>query len=300
MKFEWRFDQEEPMTVLQYLRLQAIPRRFISRLKYQGGDIKVNDRSVTVREELHVGDLIQLYAPIEQGHETVPASSAPIEVVYEDRDLLVVNKPVGIVSIPSRRDPDSAMANRIKGYYQDHQYQDQVIHIVTRLDRDTSGLMLIAKHRLAHAWMDQQIRHQQLKKYYYAISQRQDWPDHGYIDGPIARDPQSIITRRVDPQGQASLTEYWLQETLNDSSLLKLRLHTGRTHQIRVHLSWQGGPLIGDDLYGGRLESPLNRQALHCGQLEFVQPFSGQAMVLKQDLPADMLEWVQRKKIRRV
>lgn len=300
MKFEWTNQLEENITVLEYLRKQAIPRRFISRLKYQGGDVQVNGTSVTVRHSLELGDQIVLLAPDELGHETVPASFAPIEVVYEDRDLLVVNKPIGIVSIPSRRDPDSAMANRIKGYYLSHHYPDQVIHIVTRLDRDTSGLMLIAKHRLAHAWMDQQIRLKQLHKYYYAISQRQDWADHGYIDGPIARDPESIITRRVDPSGQASLTEYWLDQALIDSSLLKLRLHTGRTHQIRVHLSWQGGPLIGDNLYGGRLEAPLFRQALHCGQLEFIQPFTGEAKVLRQDLPADMLEWIQMKKIRRV
>lgn len=296
MRFDWLYEESQSRTVLEFLRMKKVPRRFITRLKYQDGDIQINGQSVTVRANLVAGDRLSLLAPLEVGHDTVPASFLPIDVVYEDRDLLVVNKPVGVVSIPSRRDPNSAMANRIKGYYIQKAYEDQVIHIVTRLDRDTSGLMLIAKHRLAHAWMDQQIRDGLLHKYYYAISHRSDWPDHGLIDGPIARCEKSIISRKVDPKGQASLTEYWVQDRLKEASLLKLQLHTGRTHQIRVHLAWQGGPLVGDDLYGGNKESGLSRQALHCGELHFYQPFSQEEIIIKQALPQDMLEWMDQNK----
>lgn len=292
MEFKWTFSHEEPMSVLAYLRTLDLPRRFITRLKFEGGDIQVNGQSVTVRKTLQAGDEIRLQAPIEYGHETVPPSFEPIDVVYEDRDILVVNKPMDVVSIPSRRDPDTSMANRIKGYYVSQGYQDQVIHIVTRLDRDTTGLMMIAKHRLAHAWMDRQIQEGHLQKFYYAISHKTDWDEHNLIDAPIARTDDSIINRRVHESGQSAQTEYWLQEQFEDSCLLKLQLHTGRTHQIRVHLTHLGGPLVGDDLYGGRLEAPLTRQALHCGELIFYQPFSKERIHLTLPLADDMLEWI--------
>ena len=296
MEFKWTFTHQEPMTVLAFLRSLELPRRFITRLKFEGGDIQVNGYSVTVRKVLESGDQVHLFAPIEHGHETVPASFESIDVVYEDRDLLVVNKPMDVVSIPSRKDPDTSMANRIKGYYIRQGYEDQVIHIVTRLDRDTTGLMLIAKHRLAHAWMDQQIQTGKLRKFYDAISQKNEWQDHGMIDAPIARTEDSIINRCVHESGQQARTEYWLKEAFNDGALLRLQLHTGRTHQIRVHLTHLGGPLVGDDLYGGRLEAPLLRQALHCGTLIFYQPFSGEEIQLTLPLAQDMLEWISARK----
>ena len=297
MIFEWTCDSNQTISVIEFLRSRQVPRRFITRLKFNQGDIQINGQSVTVRAHLSQGDRLTLIAPDENGHDTVIPSDAPIDIVYEDRDLLVVNKPTNVVSIPSKRNPDSAMANRIKGYYLRQGYSDQVIHIVTRLDRNTTGLMLIAKHRLAHAWMDQQIRQEMLKKYYYAISHRSEWPQHGFIDGPIARSEASIITRKVDPSGQEALTEFWLTDRMMDSALLRIRLYTGRTHQIRVHFAHMGGPLVGDDLYGGRIEAPLMRQALHCGELQFIQPFTQEALVIKQTLPMDMVEWMRQRNI---
>lgn len=296
MRFEWIVAETEPGTVKEFLREKELPRRFISRLKFEGGDILVNRRSVTVRFPLKPGDHLALVSPDEPGHKSVTASFVPLDIVYEDDDLLIVNKPKGVVSIPSRVDPDTAMANRIKGYYEQQAYPDQVIHIVTRLDKNTTGLMMIAKHRLAHALMDRQIRRKQLEKYYYAISQKMDWPDHGVIDAPIARVDDSIITRCVDAKGRQAQTEFWVEERLADSTLLRLRLHTGRTHQIRVHLAHLGGPLIGDSLYDGRVEAPLTRQALHCGKLVFFQPLTRERIQLKQGMAEDMVSWIQSKK----
>lgn len=297
MQFEWLFEEKEEMTVLQFLRLVNLPRRYITRLKFQGGDIQVNNRTVNVRFQLKQGDKVTVISPDELGHETVPASDLGIDVVYEDRDLLVVNKPTDAVSIPSRKHPDTSIANRIKGYYVSRNYADKVIHIVTRLDRDTSGLMLIAKHRLAHAWMDQQIQNGLLEKYYYAISHKTDWPEHGLIVAPIARHPDSIITRCVDEGGQAARTEFWLEKKLDNSSFLRLQLHTGRTHQIRVHCMHMNGPLVGDDLYGGAKVAPLMRQALHCGQLNFIHPFTNQPVQINQPLAEDMTAWIEQHQI---
>ena len=296
VKFEWHYREATPQTIKEFLKQQRIPRKFVSYIKFDGGSIRLNQVEVNVLAVMQAGDHLEVVAPAEVAHETVPPSYVPIEVVYEDRDLLVVNKPNDVVSIPSRRVPDSAMANRIKGYYITQGYADQVVHIVTRLDRQTTGLMMIAKHRLAHALMDQQIQSKQLKKYYQAISTRSDWPAHGEIDGPIARCDQSIITRQVAAHGQAALTEYWVEERYKDSALLRLQLHTGRTHQIRVHLESEGGVLVGDDLYGGPHRESLTRQALHCAELTFYQPFTKEAIRLVQPLPEDMQAWITKRR----
>lgn len=291
MEFNWQYQAQTPTTIKLFLRHLDIPRAFTSWVKFSGS-ILLNHQAVTVRQTIQAGDLLTLIAPDELGHETVVPALDGVEVVYEDRDVLVVNKPVGVVSIPSVKNPSASMANRIRGYYVQQNYADQVIHIVTRLDRDTSGLMLIAKHRLAHALLDRQIQARQINKIYFAISSRADWLPHGLISAPIARDEDSIITRRVHHSGKVAETEYWLQEALKDSSLLKLQLHTGRTHQIRVHMKHLGGALLGDDLYGGQLQAPLTRQALHCGELSFNQPFTQEPIIVKQDLPDDMQEWI--------
>ncbi|MBR7926635.1 RluA family pseudouridine synthase [Aerococcaceae bacterium zg-ZUI334] len=291
MKFEYLCQLEEPTQIKYFFHHLDLPRGFTTAVKF-GGAILLNGNPVTVRATIQKGDTLTLVAPDEKGHDTVLPSFEPIEIVYEDRDVLVVNKPADVVSIPSIKDPDSAMANRIKGYYVQQQYADQVIHIVTRLDRDTTGLMLIAKHRLAHAYFDRQIKNREIKKIYYAISSQAQWEPHGLIDAPIARSEASLITRQVHESGKQALTEYWLHQSLCDSALLKLQLHTGRTHQIRVHLTYQGGPLVGDDLYGGPLTPILSRQALHCGELQFLHPFTRQWIELNSPLPQDMQQWV--------
>lgn len=292
MILTWEYENTKEQTIKRFLHFEGIPRNFVKTVKFNGGKILLNQKEVTVRASLNKGDTLVLVAPDEIGHDTVVPSNIPIDVVYEDDDLLIVNKPSESVSIPSQQNPDSSMANRIKGYYVRNNYKDQVIHIVTRLDRDTTGLMLIAKHRLAHAYMDRLIQAKQITKIYYAISHKVDWPEHGLIDDPIARNPESIISRIADPSGQLALTEYWMQKRVSEGSLLKLQLHTGRTHQIRVHLSHNGGPLVGDDLYGGVKYPELERQALHCGELQFIHPFTQEEIRITQPIPKDMEDWL--------
>lgn len=296
LELNWDYGLEKEQQIKYFLHNEGLPRNFIKAVKFSGGEIQLNGKPVNVRAVLTKGDHLKVIAPEERGHNTVAPSHIPIDIVYEDRDYLIINKPSDAVSIPSIKHPDSSMANRIRGYYERQGYGDQVIHIVTRLDRDTTGLMLIAKHRLAHAYMDRIILERGLEKIYYAISHKTDWADHGLIEGPIARDPESIIRRIVDENGQKALTEYWLMESGQDTSLLRLKLHTGRTHQIRVHLSSQGGPLLGDDLYGGRPNEIIQRQALHCGELNFIHPFSQEQIQIRLPLPEDMDQWINSKK----
>lgn len=294
VRFDWKYTETTPTTIKQYVKILGLPRKFISHIKFDGGKILRNDEEVNVLATLNTDDRLTIIAPPELGHETVPPSFIPIDIIYEDRDLLIVNKPNDVISIPSRRVPDSAMANRIKGYYLKKGYEDQVVHIVTRLDRQTTGLMMIAKHRLAHALMDQQIQQKKLEKYYTAISTRKDWPEHGIIDAPIARTETSIITRRVHPTGQQAKTEYWVLKQSEQGSLLKLQLHTGRTHQIRVHTAYENGVLLGDTLYGGYETEEIKRQALHCSSLFFEQPFTREKIKLEIPLATDMQIWLEK------
>lgn len=294
MKFIYHYESEEASLIKNYLKELDLPRNFVSNVKYKG-EIRLNSVAVTVRSVISKGDQLEIIPPIESGHDSVIPSFYPLEVIYEDRDVLVVNKASGIVSIPSIQNPDNSIANHIKGYYISKNYENQVIHIVTRLDRDTTGLMLIAKHRLAHALFDRQIRTNDIEKYYYALSTKTDWLESGIIDAPIARHPSSIITRMVDESGKEAQTKYQLIKKFDEGSLLKLQLMTGRTHQIRVHMQYMGGPLIGDDLYGGPITKTITRQALHCGELIFIQPFTGERIHLKSPLANDMADWIKLK-----
>lgn len=292
MKLEWYYEGDQVITIKEFLNQKDLPRAFLKDVK-RTGKILLNKMPVAIRFTISRGDHLQLITAPEPGHSNMVPSFVSIDIVYEDDHLLIVNKPVGVVSIPSRKDPDTAMANRVRGYYLKQNYRNQVVHIVTRLDRDTSGLMIIAKHRLAHALLDRQLRAKTLERYYYALTSKSDWAAHGILDGPIARSEDSIITRRVHSTGKRALTEYWMLEQFNAGALLRLQLHTGRTHQLRVHLTHEGGPLIGDTLYGGPVSPWIVRQSLHCAELKLDHPFTKESLHLKQPIPQDMINWIQ-------
>ena len=212
----------------------------------------------------------------------------PIDILYEDRDYLIVNKPAGVASVPAHALPDNTLANRVKGYYQAAHYDNEVVHITTRLDRDTSGIVLFAKHHFAHSIIDHQLKAHAMRKMYLAVVSGELTTDHGWLDAPIGRAADSFIKRTTRPDGKPSLTEYWVVKRLRNMTVVRVRLHTGRTHQIRVHFAASGHPLIGDALYGGPRDPWIQRQALHCMQLEFDDPFISQTLTTFAPLPADL------------
>jgi len=200
---------------------------------------------------------------------------------------LVLNKPFGIASIPSAIHSNT-LANFVKGYYVKQGYENQQVHIVTRLDKDTSGVMLFAKHGYAHARLDKQLQSKTIQKRYYALVKGSGKLDPvGEIIAPIARDEDSIITRKVAKGGKYAHTSYQVVQSFGNIHLVDIQLHTGRTHQIRVHFSHIGFPLLGDDLYGGSLEDGIERQALHCHRLSYYHPFLEVELVIESPLPPD-------------
>ncbi|PGL72973.1 RluA family pseudouridine synthase [Bacillus sp. AFS055030] len=282
----WEVKKEHNGILLrEFLKLKELSKRALTDIKFQGGKITVNGEVKTVRTILKELDHVQIYFPIEKPSEDLIAENIPFEIVYEDDAVLVINKPFGIPSIPSREHPNGTLANGLLFYYQSIGLQS-TIHIVTRLDKDTSGLMLVAKNRYIHyLFSKNELKNVQRK--YLAIVHGQLNGTVGVIRAKIARKSDSIIERIVSEEGQEAITHYKVLEVKKDYSVVELELETGRTHQIRVHMSSIGHPLIGDDLYGGNTDR-LKRQALHSYQLSFIHPIDHSKKNFEIALPVDI------------
>ena len=275
MRFE--FIADEHVKVKTFLKKHDVSKGLLAKIKFRGGGILVNDEPQNAIYLLDIGDKVTIDIPKEEGFESLEAISKKLEVVFEDDHFLILDKPAGVASIPSVNHSNT-MANYVKAYYIDSGYENHQVHIVTRLDKDTSGLMLFAKHGYAHARLDK--RDGLLEK-------------EGEIIAPIARDEDSIITRRVAKGGKYAHTSYKVIEQFGNIYLVDIHLHTGRTHQIRVHFSHIGFPLLGDDLYGGSMSEGISRQALHCHTLKFYNPFSGEEIGRASPLPTDFEQVIQ-------
>ena len=297
MKFKWQVDSPSRMHLRTFLSSKRISRSLLKSIKFNGGHILVNDSPKRTNEMVEKGDMVQIDLPPEPSNPHVVLSDNPIDIRYEDEDYLIVNKPPYLPTVQSARNQVDTLVNRVKNYYVKQNYESQVIHVVTRLDQDTSGLVLLAKHRFAHSVIDQEMKQHRINKQYIALVQGKFDSSHGKIKFDIARDPNSFIKRRVVPSGEGkpSLTEYWVLDYRDGVSKVRVKLHTGRTHQIRVHMSAIGHPLIGDALYG--YASPaINRQALHCYLLDFQNVFRDKLVKVETKLPEDMSNYLERRR----
>ncbi|WP_079508122.1 RluA family pseudouridine synthase [Mesobacillus jeotgali] len=282
------------MMLREFLKEKEISKSALTDIKFKGGLISVNDREVNVRYILKDADHIRIEFPIEVPSLGMKGEQIPLSIIYEDEYLLVVNKPPGMNTIPSREHPFGSLANGLIGYYEENGIS-ATIHIVTRLDRDTSGLVLVAKHSHVHHLFSKQQRSGGVKRTYEAFAEGMVEKDEGTIEAPIARKPDSIIEREVNPDGQYACTLFKVSERFEDFTHIKLRLKTGRTHQIRVHMSFIGHPLLGDTLYGGN-RTKISRQALHCRELSFTHPLLHKEMNFLASIPIDMKQALDKGK----
>ncbi len=286
-ELQWKITAREAgLLIREFLKDNHISKTALTDIKFDGGFIQVNGQEVNVRYVLREGDVLQVGFPEEVPSEGMKGEDLPLNILYEDDYLLVVNKPAGVNSIPSREHPSGSLANRLIEYYQRIGLKSAA-HIVTRLDRDTSGLVLIAKHRHVHHLFSEQQRSRKIHRMYQAFAEGSICPDAGTIEQPIARKRDSIIEREVSEEGQYACTHYQVIGRHKEFTHVKLKLETGRTHQIRVHLAWLGFPLAGDELYGGTRRF-IRRQALHCCSLSFEHPFLHKPLIFDQPLPEDM------------
>lgn len=261
---------------------QGISNTIWKRIKHSG-TFRVNGELVNAaRTELKTGDIVtyDILRP-----SNITAEDLPLDIRYEDDWLLVINKPAGQLVHPTTQEAHGTLANAVLFHYE-QQGEAHAYHPVHRLDRETSGLVLIAKQpQIQYKLSPKGVK--TFHREYLALIPGELTPPAGTVDAPIARALPSIILRKVSPDGQAARTHYKTLRTNHQISLVHLTLETGRTHQIRVHMAHLGHPLLGDDLYGGTRER-IDRQALHACRLSFTHPMTGQAICIEAPLPADM------------
>ncbi len=267
------------------LRLSATQ---IKRAKFKPMGITVNGEHVTVRARLQAGDALQvrIEEAQTQSGQLVPRPGR-LHIAYEDSELLVVDKPAGLPVHPSPGHYDDTLANILVWHFQ-QQGQGLVVRTLGRLDKDTSGLILVAKNAPAQTELERQRAEGVLQRVYLALVEGRPAPPNGQVNAPIGCRPGSLMAREVRDDGAPAVTDYETLAAGEAYSLMRLRLHTGRTHQIRVHMAHLGHPLLGDFLYGQEGLLGMARTALHSSELAFRHPASGEMMRLRSPLPPDM------------
>ena len=266
------------------MRTRGISSGLWKRIKHSGTFAVNGVPAIAARTMLRAGDIVSYELPIVS---SVTPEQLPLSIVYEDNDLLVIDKPAGQLVHPTTKEAHGTVANAVLGLYTARGISLD-FHPCHRLDRNTSGLLLIAKRpEVQH----QIARTHTLERTYLALIEGAITPTSGTIDAPIARALPSIILRHVAPDGKPARTHYETVWTNGEHTLLRLRLETGRTQQIRVHLAHLGYPLLGDNLYGGNTER-IPRHALHSTQLTLSQPCTHEVLTITAPLPEDMTEIV--------
>lgn len=280
------------LRVEQFLRRKRYSGQNLSEIKRMPKSILVNGVHYYMRQELSTGDHLQVRICETQNSEKIPPTKLPLDIVYEDEDLLVLNKPAGMPIHPSLNNYTNSMANALAYYFQS-QGKPFIFRCCNRLDRDTSGLTIVSKHLVSGSILSDMTKYREVHREYLAIARGSVTPSEGIIQAPLGRKEGTIIERTVDwEHGEEAATHYKLVKEANGHSLVSLRLETGRTHQIRIHMKHLGYPLIGDYLYNPDMEY-MTRQALHSHHMEFIHPITGEHMSFTAPLPEDMARVMQ-------
>lgn len=266
-----------------FLRTAGYSRHVIIHLKKTENGILLNGEWAYVGQFLKEGDHLEIRIIESESSEQIVPAELPLDIVYEDEDLLIINKPADMPIHPSINNYDNTLANALMWYYQ-QKGETFVYRCINRLDRDTTGLLIVAKNMLSGGILSDMSKKREIQREYLAIAEG-EVPQEGVIDAPIARKEESVIERCVDfEKGDRAVTHYWRLDYRNGYSLVRLKLETGRTHQIRVHMKYIGYPLTGDYLYNPDYRI-LDHQALHSWKLAFRHPVTGAQMQFKADPP---------------
>ncbi|WP_286006558.1 RluA family pseudouridine synthase [Ligilactobacillus aviarius] len=258
------------------------------------GHVTVNGQPVKPKYKVQAGDKISLVKPEPQSLELTP-ENIPLDIVYEDDDVIVVNKPQGMVVHPAPGHPDHTLVNALLYHSPlstiNGTFRPGIVH---RIDKDTSGLLMVAKNDLAHQSLAEQLRNKTNKREYLALVYGQIKEDEGTIDAPLGRNPQDRKKQAVVKGGRHAVTHFKVIKRYDNFTLVKCILETGRTHQIRVHMKYIGHPLVGDPLYGPRKVVGKNGQFLHAALLGFKHPRTGKEMVFEAPLPENFQKMLDK------
>lgn len=278
------------MSIERFLKRRGYSKHIIIQVRNAGG-ITVDGCHAITPQILREGETLQIHLEEREGSQRVVPTKLPLDIVYEDADLMIVNKPANMPIHPSQGNFENTLANAVAWYYQ-QKGQPYVYRAINRLDRDTTGLLILAKHGLSGCILSQMSSRREIHREYLAIAAgKVDL--QGTVTAPIGRADQSTVLRCIDwERGDYACTHYQrlLYREDADCSLVKLHLETGRTHQIRVHMKHIGHPLPGDFLYNPDYRR-MGRQALHSHKLEFLHPITEEAMCFEAPMPEDM-KWI--------
>lgn len=281
--------EEGNITIKDFLLSHNISSKAISTLKKQVDGILVNGKVQFTNYKLQPNDILSINLDENNDYENIIATKMDLNILYEDDDIVIVNKSADITVHPSKKYFTNSLVNGLTYYYQ-NKNMDVKLHCITRLDKETSGCVLFAKNRIAANCLSNMVKQKEISKTYLSLASGKINKQHFLISAPISRISKGNILRCVDFQtGKEALTECFLlgYYPSNDISLLKCLLHTGRTHQIRVHLQYINHPIVSDSLYNKSCNLLL-RQGLHCYNIRFIHPISHQLIDVTSQLPADL------------
>ena len=279
-------ENEQGTTVLDFLRKKGFSRHILSSMKADKEALTRNGQRIGGREQLLAGDHFRVRLLETVDSDGIVPVSMPLSILYEDEDILVINKPADMPVHPSIGNYTNTLANGVAAYL-DAKDEHSPFRCINRLDRDTSGALILAKNAFSAAVLSTQMRNRQIRRTYLAVVEGIT-PPNGTISAPISRVDDSVIERHVDfLRGEPAVTHYERLEVKNEHSLLEIHLETGRTHQIRVHMGYIGHPLPADYLYHPVYEC-FKRQPLHSLPLEFRHPVTDKPMCLLAPVSEDM------------
>lgn len=264
--------------------------RSLSKMKREQS-VLVNGEFKKPSAKVKKGDLIEV--KIDEDRANFEAQDLNLDIIYDDFDIIMVNKPPFMVVHPTKSHYNNTIANGITDYIIKNDEKVKV-RFVNRLDMNTSGLVIVAKNAYAHHTLSQDMSNDKVEKSYITVVHGIVTNDSGTINQPIYRPTEDSIKRVVDDRGQESITHYKVIERLKDATVLQVKLETGRTHQIRVHMNYIGHGIIGDELYGYVNEELINRQALHAYKLDFEQPRTKEKLSFEAELPKDIKNLIEK------
>lgn len=286
MEIKWQVTTTSEKSIKRFLADKGVSHRLYSELKRRGR-VLVDGQIVPFDFPLEGDSELTVIFPPEGSDANVAGSDEPLEIIAETPHYLIIDKPAGLNTVPGPANSTDTLVNRVKGHWRATKSPDRKPHVVTRLDRFSSGLVLVAHDILTNNLFVQQQEQNQIEKIYLAVVAGYLDAEHGFIDAPLAPATDGY-QQVVSATGKSAKTEYWVEKELAEATVVRVQLHTGRTHQIRAHFASIGHPLLGDELYQGPMNRGIERQALHAWQLSFNEPYTNERTTYTAAIPEDM------------